>query len=212
MKKSIITIAALAFLFASCGGKKDADKTNNPFEKLANDVKNLDNNIKTSTNAADQKLKDRRAKGDTLAMPYADLIKYLPTAIDGYKSEEPTGKTMNMTGMSTSNAEVTFTNDNGNRIHISIVDYNAAYSYYTGLTAMWAMGMSIDSPDEIAKGVKMDNDIAGWEEYRKKTKDATVTLGIGYRFYLQIEASNQDGTDNIKNIAKSMDLAKLASM
>jgi hypothetical protein len=70
----------------------------------------------------------------------------------------------------------------------------------------------MDSPDEKANGLKLDNDIVGWEDFHKKTKEVDVTLGIGYRFYLTVHADNQESTEFAKSVAKSMDLSKLASM
>jgi hypothetical protein len=77
---------------------------------------------------------------------------------------------------------------------------------------MWAMVMSVDSPDEKASGIKLDNSTGGWQVYKKKTKNATVTLGVGYRFWVQVDANNQDDADKVLSIAKSIDLAKLASL
>jgi len=214
MKKILILVFpfAIAIGFSSCMGGKPKDEpipTTNPLEALSN----MEKNVVSGNDAAQAKMKARKAKGDTLAMPYADLEKYLPASVDGYKiDEQPTGTSMNMTGMSYSSAEENFKNDKGDHVKITLIDYNAAYGMYSGVTAMWASGLSIDSPDEKAGGVKFDGDVAGWEDYHKKTKEADVTLGIGYRFYLTIEADNQDNTDFAKSVAKSIDMSKLSSL
>ncbi len=203
---------AISLAFSSCFGgkpKEEETKTTNPLQAIAN----MEKNVVTGTSAADAKMKARKAKGDTLAMPYADLEKYLPASLDGYKvDEQPTGTSMNMTGMSYSSAEVSFKNDKGNNVKVTLIDYNAAYGMYSGMTAMWASGLSVDSPEEKADGIKFDGDVAGWEDYHKKTKEADVTLGIGYRFYLTVHAENQDNTDFAKSVAKSIDLSKLSSL
>ena len=213
MKKTAILIAAfgLAISFSSCGGKPKEEevKSANPLQALVNAEKN----VAAGTNAADAKMQARKAKGDTLAMPYENLEKFLPASVAGYKvTEEPTGTSLNMTGMSYSSAEVEFTNDKGDRVKVTLIDYNAAAAMYTGATAIWASGFSMDSPDEKANGLKLDNDIVGWEDFHKKTKEVDVTLGIGYRFYLTVHADNQESTEFAKSVAKSMDLSKLASM
>jgi len=205
---------SLAVGFSSCfGGHKNdpeqnPNKTTNPLQALVN----MEKNAVAGTDAASAKIKERKAKGDTLAMPYADLIKYLPTSIAGYKAGEPTGSSMNMTGMSYSSAEIEFTNDKDESIKVSLVDYNSAASLYQGMTALWASGFSMDSPDEKAGGIKFNNDVAGWEDYHKKSKEADVTLGIGYRFYLTVHADNQESTEFAKSVAKSLDLSKLAAL
>ena len=217
MKKIFIILSASIFSFglASCGGGKGEkteeekiDKPSNPFEALAN----MGNEMKKGNDASQEKIKERRAKGDTVAMPYADLMKYLPESIDGYKREEPDGATINMPGASYSSAEVVFKNDNGDRVKVQLLDYNAAYQMYSSITALWAMGMSVDTPEKKANGIKFEGDIGGWEEFGKKNKKAQITLGIGYRFWLQIEADNQEDTEFIKSIAKKMDLPKLSSL
>ncbi len=160
---------------------------------------------------SEDRMKERRAKGDTMAMPYAELQKYLP-AIDGYKMSEPDGGSINMTGMSYSNAEGRYKNDKGKRIKVSIIDYNQAFALYSAATAMWAMGLSVDTPTEKACGYKVDDKTGGWESYKKKSRQACVTLGIGDRFWISVEVDDQDNTDFAKQIAKSVDLSKLAAI
>lgn len=205
--------AAMAFALMSCGSNdKQNDSTNANNVSAAVTVAGSQNAIQTGINNANEKMKERRAKGDTLAMPYADLQKYLPSSVDGYKAETPNGASVNMMKMSYSTAEVRFKKDNGDWVKVTIIDYNQAYNMYASATALWASGMSIDSPDEKASGIKPDNTTGGWQVYKKKTKDATVTLGVDYRFWVQVEANNQDNADKMLSIAKSIDLAKLASL
>lgn len=208
---------ALTLGFVSCGGEKAGDekvkeeeveKSSNPFQALSNMGKAMEKSVSSS----EEKIKERRAKGDTLAIPYEELMKYLPESIEGYSEGKTDGSTVNMMGASFSNAKVKFCNDKNECIKIELVDYNSAYNIYYGLTSIWAIGMSIDTPDKKANGVKFEGDIAGWEEFNKKNKDATVFLGIGYRFWLKVEADNQTDTEYVKSIAKSMDLNKLANM
>jgi ABC-type glycerol-3-phosphate transport system substrate-binding protein len=219
MKKFLVIISASIFAFGlvSCGGKKAGDEkteeesvntSTNPLDALTNMAKDAEN----GNDAAQAKLKERRAKGDTLAMPYAELIKYLPTSVNGYKAGEPDGSSINMPGASYSTANITFTKDNGDNIKVTLMDYNAAYGMYSSMTGMWALGMSVDSPDEKAEGVKFDGNIGGWEDYHKKSHDASITLGVGYRFWVSVEGTNQDGIDFVKSVAKTMDLKKLDNL
>jgi hypothetical protein len=222
MKKALMVISGftLAFGLLSCGGKKAGDDTtgNDEVTKVKNTLgavgamATVGKEMKKENEVAQAKIKERRAKGDTLAIPYADLMKYLPASIDGYKAGEPDGSTVNMPGASYSAVNVNFKNDKGDHVKVTLMDYNAAYGLYSSVTALWTMGMSIDSPEEKANGVKFDGEIGGWEDYHKKSKAAQLTLGIGYRFWLQVEANNQESNDFIKSVAKSMDLAKLSNL
>lgn len=201
----------------SCGGgsksdsreeaKKDDDKPKNGIEALAE----MGEKMKEGANAEKKVMEERKKKGDTLAMHYTELEKYLPESVDGYKKGEPTGATVNYMSASYSNAEVTFTKGN-ERVRVTILDYNQTYALYSMATMAWAMGMSIDSPDEKAGGIKLDNTNGGWETFHKKSHDAEVVLGVGYRFLVTVNASGQDNTDLVKSIAKSMNLSKLASL
>ncbi|MEZ5082811.1 MAG: hypothetical protein R2750_05115 [Bacteroidales bacterium] len=144
-------------------------------------------------------------------MNYKDLQSYLPTSINGYEAGEPGGSTMNMQNMSFSSADIEFTNANGDNIRITLVDYSAAISMYQAATAMWNAGMSFEDDESVAKSVKWDENIMGWEEYRKMDKEANLSLGIGNRFFLSIQADNQNNIDFVKSIAKSMALNELSA-
>jgi TPR repeat protein len=212
MKKYLIVALPLSIsmFIAACGGKadeaKEEEKPDNPLEALEEYAEES----QQAQSDAEKKIAERKAKGDTLAMPYEDLMKYLPEKIDGYTKGEPDGASINIPGSSYSTANADYTNDKGERVKVTIVDYNQAYAMYSGLTAMWAF--SVDTPEEKSQGVKIDDKIAGWEQFRKKSGDAVITLGVGYRFWVQVEADNQKDTEWVKSVAKSIDLDKLAAM
>jgi hypothetical protein len=223
ISKLCLPAAAIALSLIGCGGmdKKDAAATGKTDSAAAMANKNPAAAIAAAmTGGAGaagnsdyaERLKARRAKGDTLAMPYAELEKFLPTSEDGYTAGKPNGASINMSQVSYSAADVTFKKDNGDIIKVSIIDYNQAYQIYNQASLAWSMGMSVDSPNEKAEVVKLDNTNGGWEAYRKNSKEADITLGIGSRFFVKVEATNQTDVDMVKSIAKSIDLAKLASM
>ncbi len=214
MKKlfKFLSVAVLTASLVSCGGgSKDNDEevsvSKNPLEALVAAGEAMEKGAKEGN----KKMEERRAKGDTLAMPYADLQKYLPK-IDGYTLDgELGGANVNMGGVSYSNAEAKFKKGE-NWVKVSIVDYNQAFAMYSAATAMWAMGMSVDTPTEKAGGIKIGDDIGGWEVYQKKDKNAAVTLGVGSRFWVSVEADAQENTEFVKSVAKSIDLTKLSAM
>lgn len=144
-------------------------------------------------------------------MNYTDLQKYLPGSIAGYEAGEPGGSTMTMQDMSYSSADIQFTGEDGAYVRISLLDYSGAVSMYQAATAMWSTGMSFEDDETMAKSFKLEENIVGWEEFRKKLKEAQVALGIGERFFLTIEANKQNGTEFVKDIARGMDLSGLAS-
>ncbi len=211
---AILAIGSVLIACESAEEKKQKEETKAAIKNLGGALgslikagKDLENTAKKS----EDKMKERRAKGDTMALPYAELQKYLPV-IDGYTMSEPDGSSINMTGMSYSNAEGRYKNSNGKKIKVTIIDYNQAFALYSTATAMWAMGLSVDTPTEKACAYKMDDKTMGWESYKKKSKQAAVTLGIGDRFWINVEAQDQENTDFVKEVAKSIDLSKLSAI
>lgn len=208
---------ASALVISGCGG---CDKINE-IKQVAENVQELNKaaeNSQEAVNAAEQRREERRKRGDTLAMPYQDLQKYLPSSINGYTAEEPSGSTINMSGMSYSNAKRDFvrsseTSGETSRISVELFDYNSAFDIYSGLTILWGANFSMEDDQKYTRtfdpGIK---DVTGFEEYYKKDKNANITYAIGGRFILTIKANGeQTGTEAAKDIAKSMNLGELAS-
>ncbi|MFC0184220.1 hypothetical protein SAMN04515674_102250 [Pseudarcicella hirudinis] len=194
-----ICASAIVLLF-SCGKVKDA-------ANAAEGLKNYAQNMEAST----KKMEDRRSKGDTIALPYAELQKYLPASVSGYtKDGDPEGESMNMTGASYSTASQKFKKGDDD-LKVTIVDYNAAYALFGMATAMMQTGFSVDNADEKLGGVELKAG-KGWEDFKKKEKRASVVVTINERFLVTVEASNQTSTDLVKDVANSLDLKKLADL
>jgi len=140
---------------------------------------------------------------------YKYLQKFLPNSIDGYVSEDPEGTTLTMQGFSVSSAEAEYTSDNGDYVRVSILDYNAAMSVYQMSTAMWGMGITIDSDDEYAKSFTLNSEVNGWETFDKRNNKANVVAGIGNRLLITVVANNQTDTEKSKDILASMNLKSM---
>ncbi|MFN8360442.1 MAG: hypothetical protein U0264_11060 [Candidatus Kapaibacterium sp.] len=203
---------SVAVLSAGCGKLDEAKQAAENIQELGKAAENIQE--KADANAA--RREERRKRGDTLAMPYQDLQKYLPESVAGFTPRDPTGATMNMTGMSYSNAERTYfkTGADGSEeyVTVTLLDYNATADLYTGMTALWGANFSMEDQNGYSKsydaGVK---DVAGWEHYDKQGKNSELTLAIGGRFILTIKANNQSNNDMTKSLAKSMKLSDLAA-
>ncbi len=204
----------LAFILYSCGEKanemKEAFKS---MEKIAEAGKNME----AETKLADVRKKERISRGDTLAMPYQELQKFLPASISGYKAEEAEGTSFNMPPMSYSQASCKYvapgTDGGENYVTVTILDYNQAGDMYVGLTTLWQMGFASETKDrkEMTFNTGYDN-VSGYEVLDKNNKRATVNYGIAWRFFLTVEASNQTSTDFVKSVANTIDIKKLSGM
>ncbi|MCY7352726.1 MAG: hypothetical protein LH606_19050 [Cytophagaceae bacterium] len=190
-------------LLTSCEGIQKAKEAANAVSVAKNYAMNLGEGQK--------KMEERRAKGDTLALPYADLQKYLPASVGGYEKDgEPEGQTMNMPGASYSVAAQNYKKGE-QTLKISITDYNGAQALYGMATAMMSSGFSSENADEKIGGIDLGVG-KGWEDIKKKDKTASVVVGLSDRFFVQAEASNQENADFVKDVVKSMELSKLASL
>jgi hypothetical protein len=200
MKKIFINILVGSLLF-SCGKVKDA-------ANAAEGLKNYAEEMKESAN----KIEERRAKGDTVSIPYGELQKLLPSSISGYtKDGEPKGESVNMAGMSYSTASQVYKNGDA-QITVNIMDYSASYAAFGAATAMFSTGFSVDNDQEHLGAIDLGiNGIKAWEDVKKKEKKSSVIVGVNERFLVTAEGRNVEA-DMVKEAVKAVDLKKLAGM
>lgn len=160
-----------------------------------------------------KKYEARRAKGDTLAMPHAELQKLLPASVEGYeKSGAPEGESINLAGASYSTASQNYKKGD-QYLKMNLVDYNGAYALYGMATAFMASGFSSENADEKMGGIDLGvADARGWEIIKKKEKKATISVGVAGRFFVTAEADNQENSELLKTAVKSINLSKLSAM
>ncbi|MEA5460192.1 hypothetical protein VB796_14135 [Arcicella sp. LKC2W] len=201
MKKRLFPILLVCVLLFSCGKVKDA-------ANAAEGLKNYAEGMKES----DNKMKERRAKGDTISMPYGELQKLLPLSIAGYaKDGEPKGESVNMAGISYSTASQIYKNGDA-EITVNIMDYSASYAAFGAATAMFSTGFSVDNDQEHLGAVDLGiSGIKAWEDVKKKEKKSTIIAGVNERFLVTAEGRNVE-SDMVKEAVKAVDLKKLAGM
>jgi hypothetical protein len=200
MKKSLLFLSTILFL-VSCGKVREA-------ANAAEGLKNYAEGLKESTS----KIEERRAKGDTISIPYADLQKLLPASISGYtKDGDPKGESISMIGMSYSTASQVYKNGEA-EITVNIMDYNASYAAFGAATAMFATGFSVDNDQEHLGAVDLGiSGVKAWEDVKKKEKRSTIMAGVNDRFLVSVEGRNVD-VDVVKEAVKAVGLEKLAGM
>jgi hypothetical protein len=191
----------IGFILVSCTEK--LKESQNTIGTLSGEVPNR--------NAPDKRM-ERKAKGDTLALNYQVLQKYLPEEINGYRvTNIPEGETVELPGMSFSLAEKNYKKGDS-QLNISLFDYNGAYGMYDGATALFSAGLPVKNEVEEAQVFIMKDNIKGWEAYKRKEKKSELRIGIGERFYLTIKADKQEGTGQIKDIANKLPLDSLNNL
>lgn len=204
---------SIALCLAACD--KVAEKTEE-VQNNANVISQLDEmaqNIQKNSEEAKAKMKERRERGDTVAMHYDKLKAFLPTAVSGYAPYgEVIGESNNVPGMSFSKAEQVYKNGDKN-LTVTVLDYNGIAALYTSMIAFCTPGLSIDNQEELTKGIDWEIEgVQGCKSYKKKTREASVIMGVGGRFVVTITATNQDNTDGLEALAKSLKLSEMVKL
>ncbi len=211
LKKVLIFGFGLAFVIAGCGKVEEAKQAMQTIENVNNLAKAGDK-AEQMQKIAQERKQARRAKGDTLAMHFTKLKEYLPASVSGYTMEEPNGQTTNMMGFSLSEVNAKFKKD-PDHVDIKIIDYNEGYDFLNAAAYWMLADLSVENSDGFEKtwntGIEY---VWGFEKYSKNSKQASLTMVIGWRFMIEITANNQSGTDLVKSIANSMKLKELSQL
>ena len=214
--KQIISTAltvCVCMILASCSCERFKEA-----KSAINNVKNLKDaaeNMHESLEQAEERLEERKKRGDTLAIHYEKLAEFLPGSFEGYEPVgEMQGGTNTTPGMgSYSNVNQDYENQAGDRLSISIVDYNAAYALYTTIMAAYVSGFEIDNTEEHIKGFSISDDVKGWTVHRKKENRAQIYTGVSDRFHITVEADNQEDIGFVMDVTtEEIALDKLAKM
>ena len=197
---SISSILLSSAILLSCGLGRNKDTV----------IKTKDGEI--TVNNIQKKRHERKAKGDTLAMNYKDLQKYLPDVAGYEKDGDPEGESMSMPGFgSFSKAEQQYKSGD-KTIDVELLDYNQSALGFTTAATMFSMNIQMENDSEKSgsfdTGMKL---VKGYEQVFKKDNNATVTYAIADRFMLTIKSRGSNDADVLKAIAKSMNLAELSS-
>jgi len=207
MTRQITTVLFLGALLVGCGEK--AQELKQGMEAMKNVAENADN-MKETMSEQEQFMKERAAKGDTIAMPYAELQKFLPTSIDGYKLDgEPSGSQQSMTGFSTSMTEqhwVSTSGDTNNpsRLKVILTDWGGTNGAYALAGLGFALNLQSEDNTHKMRTYKMDIPYTyAIEEYQKDSKESKVTVGTRYRYIINVETENggEDRTALVTEVA-----------
>lgn len=208
----VLFFVAISISLISCGEKFDELKN------AAEVIKNAPDAIEEmgeQVNLAEKRREERVAKGDTLALHFSELQKYLPESLPGLNAQEPNGQSTNITGFSMSTVEREYTADDesGRRVRISLVDYNESYEMFTGVAYWASLNLSTETSDGFSRTIQTSNKgISGFEEYSKSSQSAKIYYALGYRFLLMVEENGAKDFDFVKDVIKKIDMEKLAKM
>ncbi|MFP4527430.1 MAG: hypothetical protein ACLFQX_02695 [Candidatus Kapaibacterium sp.] len=209
--KIFSTLIAFAFVIALIGCSEEVKEIQDVVDK-AEKVKDASNNMEEEKTAAEKRIQERRETGDTTAMHFTELQKYLPDKIEGFETQEIEGETTQMGSFSVSQVTREYTSD-GKNIQIELMDYNAGYEMFWGMTAWARAGISQETSDGYERSFesRIDN-VAGYEKYNNKSKEGEVMYSIAWRFLLRISGQGVDDTEYLQRVAGMIDMEKLSKM
>jgi hypothetical protein len=209
IKNMAICLVTLVGFYA-CNGKRSETETSKSTEivKTGGKVDEVSSDMPPNNRWA-----ARRAKGDTLAMSYKDLQAYLPD-ISGYTKEGgPTGSQVNMPGMGSWSETEQKYNSGEKNVTVKMMDYNASYQTFQGLTMAYSMGFTVEDDDKKQSKMELgEKDAAAYGTIYKKDNRSEIVVVVADRFLITIDSNGNNDEAFIKSVAKSIDLQKLATL
>lgn len=212
----LLTIVMLLLALSGASAQHEVIVVPDRSELDSGQLQSIDDQGDSLSKAVEGLLQQRRATGDTIAMPYATLQKFLPTEISGYRMDEaPSGSSQNMGGFSMSYAEQKWVSSRGPRrerghIKVTITDFGSTETGWGIMGGpMLAMNISSEDTHQRMRTLKLDVPYT-WaiEHYNKDNKEARFTATTRFRYLINVEATNQ--TEDLSEIVKSItiDLVK----
>ncbi len=208
---SSLAALSLCMMMSGCGADEKIGEMKQVYDN-AQSLAEAGEKMGDAQKRMEARVEERRKRGDTLAMAYQDLQKYLPADIAGYTAQEPEGQSTNAPGMSFSTANRKYTNAEGEAVDITVVDYNAAVGMLGAYAVYAQAGFSSENNHQMVRSFDPGFEYSGgWEEYDKDNKTAKVHYVLGDRFLITVEAANKPDTKFVKDIASSMPMKELAA-
>jgi hypothetical protein len=205
--KNLIILAAASALLVGCGEKLQEMKDQaNAIEQIVK----AGEKMQQSATEAETFMQERRAKGDTIAMPAEQLKTFLPTEIDGYRpKEEPSIQQTSFGEFTFSIAEqewVATSGDTNNpaTIKVSLTDWGGSEGAWATQSLAFAFTTKTENAQErsgtVDMGLPHTNAI---ERFDKQSKGSSLMTVTRYRYLINLEANNQteDRTPLLKQIA-----------
>ncbi|MGI4870697.1 MAG: hypothetical protein ACRYFX_05895 [Janthinobacterium lividum] len=207
MNRTLLSLLAALLALTSCQKAQEASKAYDAVVASGKAAENMKNNLEASQARQDE----RRQHGDTLAISYQELQKYLPAAPTGYTADgPPQGEKTDVDGMHVSTASQQYRNGDKS-LRVTLVDYAGAGALFTAATALMGGGLKIEDDNQYVRSFDPSQaEVKGLETFEKKSHKATIILGVADRFLATVEATGQNDAELAKSVAKTWPLGELA--
>jgi hypothetical protein len=209
MRRPVVVLFAGVAL-VGCGERaQEARNTMNAMQAVAEAAKNTE----STQDEAARFQEERRSRGDTVAMGYEDLQKFLPSAPSGYSPEaDPSGSSQSMGAFSMATAEQRFVKPAGAdgatpTLIVTLIDFGGTEGAYGMMALPMMMNLSQEDAHQRMKTMKLDLPYSwGSEEYNKDTRDAKFTVMTRYRYVITVDARHHgsDESEMVRRLAEDI--------
>jgi hypothetical protein len=140
------------------------------------------------------------------AVNFRELVPLVDIKIPGWTMEgKPDGTTVKQGNMSISQAKAEFKNGD-QTLEIMVIDL-------VGRSLPFLIGqqMEMESSEETMRTIEVEG-FTALEHYNTKDKQGDLNISVANRFWVKIEAKGIDHLKVLQDVAKQLDLKKLATL
>jgi hypothetical protein len=214
-------IVGLAAGAASCGkseaekqaevAAKQAEAAARQAEEATKGLEGMAKGFEEMARQAEAASKGMTGTGETAQVEpvsFRDLQALFPT-VEGWEMAKPTGEKMT-SPFAFSKAEVDYQKGESN-LSVEITDSGFNQMLFAPFMMFMAQGYEKETSDGYEKSTKV-GDYPAWERWRSEDKDGELNVVVNKRFLVRVEGDGIDDMSVLHDVAKKMDLGKLAGM
>jgi len=185
MKKNMIAGLVAALVIAGGCGKKDSSKIEEGEQVSSNPI-GLARQIAKAGEDLEKIQKELENMKPVEPVHFSELIKFLPEPATGWEAQAAKGSSNKMGEWSFTQVERDYSQGE-KRIEIQILDW----AYHQQLYAAFfvSAAFSQETTEGYNKGIKIGED-PGREEYTTASKDGTLSMLVGKRFFVTVKGNN----------------------
>ncbi|MEM7041034.1 MAG: hypothetical protein AAF570_28985 [Bacteroidota bacterium] len=194
-----------------CGGAGDDGRIKIPKSSLPEEI-HPDTSYTRDMEAFEAYIKDRFRRGDTAAVDHEKLAAILPDAISGYKLDIDKAATFETNAFTFSEATRVFYDPDENYIEFIAGDYVSNPDFFRVNLQRYnlAQGIEVNGVTDKKRYIadlfpKNAEEFFTWSTYNKEKRIARVFFGLDYRYFITLEAVNQNGFLDMKMVRDWID-------
>lgn len=203
MKKVTVLLMVLALLVSVsfCKKKSEEEKLK---ERTAKAVEETQKGLE-EIGKAFEKMAEGGQKEKVSVIDYSVLQAALPE-ISGWKKSDVSAGTTSFGNLSTSQARATYTKGEAT-VNVSITDVAGVKLFFAPIFALKNMKFERKTDTGYERSIAGEN-FFGKESYDKTTRSGELVIVYKNRFVIELDGTEIDSTDVLKEFLKKIDLSK----